>query len=71
MSTNSNQTNETLYALTISGIPTYNYEQDHTNAPIVWFGNATSTTIPLYKTNLGYFNGTFNLKTFTFSDAGK
>ena len=55
------QANETLYTLSISGIPTYIYEQYHINAPIVWFGNTTSTTIPLYKTNLGNFNGTYNL----------
>lgn len=58
MTTDSNNTYEKLYELTISGIPTYNYEQYHANAPIVWFGNETSPTIPLYKTNLGYFNGT-------------
>eukprot|EP00828_Plagiopyla_frontata_P031829 TRINITY_DN4162_c0_g1_i1.p2 TRINITY_DN4162_c0_g1~~TRINITY_DN4162_c0_g1_i1.p2 ORF type:complete len:217 (-),score=18.20 TRINITY_DN4162_c0_g1_i1:175-825(-) len=68
MSSDPNNTDTRLYELTISSIPTYHYVQFHSNAPLVWFGNSTSTTVPLYKTNLGYFNGTFNLQTFTFTD---
>ena len=71
MSSDSNNTDTRLYELTISSIPTYHYTQYHSNAPLVWFGNSTATTVPHYKTNLGYFNGTFNLKTFTFTDATK
>ena len=69
MSSDSNNTDTRLYELTVSSIPTYHYEQKYSNAPLVWFGNSTANTVPIYKTNLGYFNGTFNLKTFTFSDS--
>ena len=71
MITDTNHTNTKLYALTISGIPTSNYEEYHANTPIVWFGNTTNITVPLYQTNIGYFNGTYNLKAFTFSDSSK
>ena len=57
-----------LYQLMISNIPTYNYEQRFANAPQVWFGNSSNPTLPLFKTNIGYFNGTFNLKRFEFTD---
>ena len=38
------------------------------NAPIVWFGNTDNQYKPLYKTNLGNFNGTYNMAPFTYSD---
>jgi hypothetical protein len=56
------------YIVSIGSIPTYNYHQDQVNAPLIWQGTSTEPTIPSYKTNLGYFNATFNLNAFTFAD---
>ena len=64
-----NTSNERLYSLIISGIPTYHYEQAYANPPLVWIGNTTDLLSPWYKTNLGYFNGTYNLGKFTFTDS--
>ena len=35
-----------LYNLTISGIPTSNYEQYHANPPSVWLGYIASNDVP-------------------------
>ena len=67
--TDSNQTTEKLFNLSISSIPTYNYEQPFINMPLVWMGKSSTPTIPYYKTNLGYFNGTMNLRKFTYTDS--
>ena len=37
----------------------------------MWFGNSADNEIPLYKTNLGYFNGSDNLRKFEFTDQDK
>ena len=39
--------------------------------PLIWIGKSNATTIPYYKTNLGYFNATINLGAFAFTDTSK
>ncbi len=62
---------EKLFNLSIESIPTYNYNQDYVNAPLVWMGKTEFPTFAYFKTNLGYFNATTNLTSFTYSDTSK
>lgn len=61
MSSDSNNTGTRLYELSISNIPIYHDMKSYSTAPLVWLGNSINPTVPLFKTNLGDFNGTFNL----------
>jgi len=50
--------------LIISNIATPHYLIERPFAPIVWLGNSSLPMMPLYKTQLGNFNGTYLSFTF-------
>lgn len=62
---------ERPYNLTIENIPTYNYQQDYVDVPLLWIGKSGETTVPYYKTNRNNFNATANLSSFGFNNTNK
>jgi len=68
---NDSNSSHSDYRLSVTGMktPFYNTDSHLPNPPLIWITENTTTKIPSYITNLGYFDFYDNLTHFAYRDA--